>query len=243
MGWLRHQKRKWRAAAASRKKRRLDAARERDRGRDSQPQAAPRGPPISSMLSILLMGECSSGFTYAGFRAAPTRTYCSLQVHCLPSLHARSVRCTRVSRPRTLAFLEQAWNIYLTKRSFIPRTVGYSQFSGAMSDLPFPMVQCCFSASYMYQAPRLPASCISVLMSCGTQSRAKVSALQARMWGPSSGRRQSRQHTRTGRLCTSLPRAHQVCSQSTTASFLPVARPISNPVILYMLAAAGKMQC
>lgn len=43
MGWLRHQKRRWRTAAAVRKKRRLETARERDRGQGSNPQPASRG--------------------------------------------------------------------------------------------------------------------------------------------------------------------------------------------------------
>ncbi len=50
VGWLRHQKRRWRTAAAARKKRRIDTARERDRGQGSNPQPAPRG-----KQSILLM--------------------------------------------------------------------------------------------------------------------------------------------------------------------------------------------
>ena len=42
MGWLRFQKRRWRDSTAARKRRRLEAAQQRDRGPPG-PQPAPRG--------------------------------------------------------------------------------------------------------------------------------------------------------------------------------------------------------
>jgi hypothetical protein len=43
VGWLRHHKRKWRAAAAARKRRKLEAARDGDPSRQSAPVTEPRG--------------------------------------------------------------------------------------------------------------------------------------------------------------------------------------------------------
>jgi hypothetical protein len=47
VGWLRFQKRRWRETAAARKKRRIEAAQQRDRG-PLGPQPAPRGEPAFS---------------------------------------------------------------------------------------------------------------------------------------------------------------------------------------------------
>ncbi|CAL8464190.1 g3725 [Coccomyxa elongata] len=72
LGWLRHQKRRWRAAATLRKKRRLDAARERDRGWDSQPQAAPRGADVGAFFRA--QAEQATHSHWQVVHIAPTST-------------------------------------------------------------------------------------------------------------------------------------------------------------------------